>query len=343
MASTFPQFQRLPEQIRSDIFQLAARGLRLVTQHPVPITRGKLTLFRNGYTNIADNIATHYALTIDRTRGQHEAYQPLLSLCSESRAETVGNEVFQLLMGTYDLPFKMCQHLLRTRLPGSSNPSIPAVPIFDGAVRDLILIPPPARTTWHNTAELLGALSRVFGTGLRRIYLQNEPPPHRMRYALMAEDTCWRYVFDRDFGGEGLDRLIEDIFPGLDKISVDDDLRQLEMLSARSELETEAARIFGFLRTPDSQTLPVKVRFGVHGKWEAKEAQDKCYGEVIRHYRGGKTMANKALKAGIKTISSSDCPTAHSQYLLEQLAQLAGKYFPNLESVSIPTLLRQVD
>jgi hypothetical protein len=306
---------------------------------PIPITRGNLTLFRNQDivqdTTAANNTGTQSTLTIDRTRSQHATYQPLLSLCREARAETVGNEVFQLSIGTHDLPSKLYSHLLRTRLPGScGSGSVPPGPVFDGATRDLILIPPPEGAAWYTGEELLGLLAHVFGRNVRRIYLHDEPT--KQWYIMIAEETRWSYLFDKDFGSEGLDGLIEDIFPGVEAgVGDGGNLRDV------GEFEDEEAKIFGFRRTKGSATRPVRVRFGYSGTWEPTQAQDKCYGEVVRHNRGGRTMVNKGLKAELEEIWS-DCPTAHSQCLLEQLAQLAGKYFPRLESVSILSLLRQV-
>lgn len=345
VAAVFPPFQRLPEQIRRDIFQLAARGPSLAAQHlmaPIPITRGNLTLFRREETvgnTTADNTTTQSTLTIDRTQGQHDTYQPLLSLCSESRAETVGHEVFQLSINAYDLPSKLYEHLLRTRLPGTSIPSAPAVPVFHGATTDLIQIPPPASTAWYTADELLRSLSHIFGTRVRRIYLHDER--QKQRYAMIAGQTPWRYLFDQDFGRDGMDQLIEGVFPGLDAALGDGGLPRFEGVGGQGEFDDAEAKVFGFRRTPDSPSLPVKVRFGLHGKWEPRQAQDKCYGEVVRHYRGGRTMVNKGLKGELKEIWG-DCPTARSQYLLEQVVQLAVKYFPDIESVSVLTLLREV-
>jgi hypothetical protein len=308
---------------------------------PIPITRGNLTLFRNrdiAKDTTANNPGTQSTLTIDRTRSQQDTYQPLLSLCSEARAETVGSEVFQLSIGTYDLPCKLYSHLLRTRLPGSSSSSgesVPPGPVFDGATRDLILIPPPEGADWYTGEELLGFLAHIFGRNVRRIYLHDEPT--KQWYSMVAEETCWSYLFNKNFGSEGLDGLIEDVFPrvGAGVGGGRDTLHDA------GEFEDQEAKFFGFRRTKGSATRPVKVRFGYNGTWEPTQAQDKCYGEVVRHYRGGRTMVNKGLNVELKE-TWGDCPTPHSQCLLEQVAQLAGEYFPHLESVSILTLLRQV-
>ena len=132
MEAALPWIHKLPAEIRMDIAELAARSL--AWRDPIPVTRGRIGILSIPGMS-ADAVGgprpVEYGVQVERTPKQHQALQPLLSLCNKARAAALGHEIFGLQV--FGGMSEMIDGFERDYRPFQLAHDGPQLPLFEGA------------------------------------------------------------------------------------------------------------------------------------------------------------------------------------------------------------------
>jgi hypothetical protein len=268
---------------------------------------------------------------IDRTEGPTEAHIPLVLLYSQTQAAMERVEVPDVVVD-YTTPGIM-------KYRGQSLKNCPPLPLRGGATQELLLrVDEKLHSDGckYSAKELFTALSRVFGTGLRRIHLKPEGMGWNTRvrrtsqissptymvwnkmirssqgtktaYTVKKSDLLWRHGWMSPFG-------LPETWNG--------EYRQVTQTEL-GEFDGEECRVF----THTIRVLNNRCKVNVDKRWACAE--------IVRHYPDGRTLVNSGFKKA-EPVQKLNCTSLDvwSRCRLQQLATLAKEYFPSLEYVSV--------